>query len=110
MFTLIALGVGAAYLYSLVATVTPWLFPEGFPTGRGGGRGFLGHAASRAFLGGGLPWGLPPPWGGPKHPKGPPPQLQPGAVLAGQHHRLEGFRPVRPSVLRRPRPERGHLL
>jgi Cu+-exporting ATPase len=30
MFTLIALGVGAAYLYSLAATVTPWLFPEGF--------------------------------------------------------------------------------
>jgi Cu+-exporting ATPase len=30
MFTLIALGVGAAYLYSLVATVAPWLFPEGF--------------------------------------------------------------------------------
>src|SRR5262249_17585977 len=30
MFTLIALGVGAAYLYSVVATVAPWLFPEGF--------------------------------------------------------------------------------
>lgn len=30
MFTLIALGVGAAYLYSLVATVAPGLFPEGF--------------------------------------------------------------------------------
>jgi Cu+-exporting ATPase len=30
MFTLIALGVGAAYLYSLVATVTPDLFPEAF--------------------------------------------------------------------------------
>jgi Cu+-exporting ATPase len=28
MFTLIALGVGAAYLYSLVATVAPGLFPE----------------------------------------------------------------------------------
>jgi Cu+-exporting ATPase len=27
MFTLIALGVGAAYLYSLVATVAPWVFP-----------------------------------------------------------------------------------
>ncbi len=35
MFTLIALGVGAAYLYSLVATVTPWLFPEGFRTASG---------------------------------------------------------------------------
>jgi Cu+-exporting ATPase len=30
MFTLIALGVGAAYLYSLAATLTPELFPEGF--------------------------------------------------------------------------------
>jgi Cu+-exporting ATPase len=30
MFTLIALGVGAAYFYSLVATVAPWMFPEGF--------------------------------------------------------------------------------
>ncbi len=30
MFTLIALGVGAAYLYSLAATVAPGLFPDGF--------------------------------------------------------------------------------
>jgi Cu+-exporting ATPase len=30
MFTLIALGVGAAYLFSLVATVAPGLFPDGF--------------------------------------------------------------------------------
>jgi Cu+-exporting ATPase len=30
MFTLIALGIGAAYLYSLAATATPWAFPEGF--------------------------------------------------------------------------------
>jgi Cu+-exporting ATPase len=30
MFTLIALGVGAAYLYSLAATIAPRLFPEGF--------------------------------------------------------------------------------
>jgi len=30
MFTLIGLGVGAAYLYSLAATIAPWLFPEGF--------------------------------------------------------------------------------
>src|SRR5262249_34147302 len=35
MFTLIALGVGAAYLYSLAATVVPWLFPEGFRTTHG---------------------------------------------------------------------------
>ena len=30
MFTLIALGVGAAYLYSLAATLAPGLFPDGF--------------------------------------------------------------------------------
>jgi len=30
MFTLIALGIGAAFLYSLVATVAPGVFPEGF--------------------------------------------------------------------------------
>jgi Cu+-exporting ATPase len=30
MFTLIALGVGAAYFYSLVATLAPEVFPEGF--------------------------------------------------------------------------------
>ncbi len=30
MFTLIALGTGAAYLYSLVATLVPGIFPEGF--------------------------------------------------------------------------------
>jgi Cu+-exporting ATPase len=33
MFTLIALGVGAAYLYSVTATAAPWLFPEGFREG-----------------------------------------------------------------------------
>ncbi|MQA29110.1 MAG: heavy metal translocating P-type ATPase [Luteitalea sp.] len=30
MFTLIALGVGAAYLFSVVATLAPGVFPEGF--------------------------------------------------------------------------------
>lgn len=35
MFTLIALGVGAAYFYSLAATVRPDLFPEGFRTAHG---------------------------------------------------------------------------
>ena len=30
MFTLIALGVGAAYLFSVAATVLPGIFPEGF--------------------------------------------------------------------------------
>jgi Cu+-exporting ATPase len=33
MFTLIALGVGAAYLYSLAATLAPNAFPEGFREG-----------------------------------------------------------------------------
>ncbi len=32
MFTLIALGVGAAFLYSVAATVAPGAFPEGFRT------------------------------------------------------------------------------
>lgn len=35
MFTLIALGVGVAYVYSLVATLAPGLFPPGF-RGHGG--------------------------------------------------------------------------
>ncbi len=35
MFTLIALGVGAAYFYSLAATVAPASFPEGFRTPEG---------------------------------------------------------------------------
>ena len=30
MFTLIALGIGAAYLYSIAATIAPEMFPEGF--------------------------------------------------------------------------------
>src|SRR3982750_2961320 len=30
MFTLIGLGTGAAYLYSVVATLAPGAFPEGF--------------------------------------------------------------------------------
>ena len=30
MFTLIALGTGAAYAYSVVATLAPWLFPPSF--------------------------------------------------------------------------------
>ena len=30
MFTLIALGTGAAWLYSVVATIAPGLFPAGF--------------------------------------------------------------------------------
>ena len=35
MFTLIGLGTGVAYVYSLVATVVPWIFPPGF-RGEGG--------------------------------------------------------------------------
>ena len=35
MFTLIALGVGAAWLYSVAATVAPGLFPVGFRMGDG---------------------------------------------------------------------------
>jgi Cu+-exporting ATPase len=35
MFTLIALGIGAAYLYSLLATVAPGIFPDGFRTHSG---------------------------------------------------------------------------
>ncbi len=35
MFTLVALGTGAAYLYSLVATLAPGLFPAGFRMGDG---------------------------------------------------------------------------
>ncbi|MSP67317.1 MAG: heavy metal translocating P-type ATPase [Alphaproteobacteria bacterium] len=36
MFTLIGLGVGAAFLYSLVATLAPGLFPAGFRAADGG--------------------------------------------------------------------------
>jgi len=35
MFTLIAMGTGAAYLYSLTAVVAPGLFPESFRTAEG---------------------------------------------------------------------------
>jgi Cu+-exporting ATPase len=36
MFTLIALGTGIAYLYSLVAALTPGIFPASFRTAQGG--------------------------------------------------------------------------
>src|SRR5262249_29629676 len=45
MFTLIALGVGAAYLYSLAATVVPGLFPEGFRTAAGAVEPYFDTAA-----------------------------------------------------------------
>ena len=35
MFTLIALGVGVAYVYSAIATIIPWIFPSNFQ-GHGG--------------------------------------------------------------------------
>lgn len=35
MFTLIGLGVGSAYLYSVAATMVPGIFPEGFRDGGG---------------------------------------------------------------------------
>jgi len=36
MFTLIAIGTGAAYLYSIVAVVMPWIFPASFRDMSGG--------------------------------------------------------------------------
>jgi Cu+-exporting ATPase len=45
MFTLIALGVGAAYLNSLAATVTPGLFPEGSRTATGAVESYFDTAA-----------------------------------------------------------------
>ncbi len=45
MFSLIALGTGAAYLYSLAATFAPGLFPEGF-RGMGGEVGVYFEAAA----------------------------------------------------------------
>jgi Cu+-exporting ATPase len=45
MFTLIAMGVGAAYLYSVVAVVTPGVFPEAF-RGHGGALGLYFEAAA----------------------------------------------------------------
>jgi len=45
MFTLIALGVGAAYLYSLIATVVPGIFPEGFRMAGGAVESYFDTAA-----------------------------------------------------------------
>jgi Cu+-exporting ATPase len=45
MFTLIALGVGAAYLYSLAATLAPWLFLEGFRMAGGAVESYFDTAA-----------------------------------------------------------------
>ncbi|MHA1165579.1 MAG: heavy metal translocating P-type ATPase [Alphaproteobacteria bacterium] len=45
MFTLIGIGVGAAYLYSLVATIAPDIFPQAF-RGEGGAVGVYFEAAA----------------------------------------------------------------
>lgn len=45
MFTLIALGVGAAYLYSLAATVVPGIFPQGFRSAAGAVEPYFDTAA-----------------------------------------------------------------
>jgi Cu+-exporting ATPase len=45
MFTLIALGVGAAYLFSLCATVAPEVFPEGFRSAGGAVETYFDTAA-----------------------------------------------------------------
>jgi P-type Cu+ transporter len=50
MFSLIALGVGAAYIYSLLATVAPWLFPAGFRTADGAVEPYFESAAAIVTL------------------------------------------------------------
>ena len=45
MFTLIAMGVGAAYLYSVLATIAPGLFPLGFQAGHGAVEPYFDSAA-----------------------------------------------------------------
>ncbi len=45
MFTLIALGVGAAFLYSVVATLAPGIFPEGFRMAHGAVPAYFDTAA-----------------------------------------------------------------
>jgi Cu+-exporting ATPase len=50
MFTLIALGVGAAYLYSLAATAAPALFPEGFQATGGAVETYFDTAAVVTIL------------------------------------------------------------
>jgi Cu+-exporting ATPase len=50
MFTLIALGVGAAYLYSTAATFFPDVFPEGFRAEGGMVEGYFESAAAITVL------------------------------------------------------------
>jgi Cu+-exporting ATPase len=49
MFTLIAIGTGAAYLYSLVAVLAPGVFPSGF-RGEGGAVGLYFEAAAAIIV------------------------------------------------------------
>ncbi len=58
MFTLIAMGTGVAYIYSVVAVLAPQIFPPAFPRARRLGRGLFrgrrGHhraGAARAGTG-----------------------------------------------------------
>ena len=46
MFTLIAMGTGVAYAYSLIATFAPGLFPQAFRSGHGGAPATYFEAAS----------------------------------------------------------------
>ncbi|MGC1793662.1 MAG: heavy metal translocating P-type ATPase [Pseudolabrys sp.] len=46
MFTLIAMGTGVAYAYSLIATFAPGLFPQAFRVGHGGAPATYFEAAS----------------------------------------------------------------
>jgi Cu+-exporting ATPase len=50
MFTLIALGVGAAYLYSVVATVAPWVFPAELQSASGAVESYYETAAMITVL------------------------------------------------------------
>src|SRR5262249_39155763 len=50
MFTLIAVGVGTAYLYSLAAVLTPGLFPAGFRSAHGFVEPYFETAASIIVL------------------------------------------------------------
>jgi Cu+-exporting ATPase len=50
MFTLIALGVGASYFYSVIATVAPQVFPEGFRTAGGAVMPYFETAAAITVL------------------------------------------------------------
>ena len=50
MFTLISLGVGSAYLYSLAGTLAPGLFPAGFRLGGGAVEAYFDTAAMVTVL------------------------------------------------------------